>query len=519
MKILFNNIKLRPDENEDILIKKINEISGIHVSGFFILKKSLDARKKNDIHFVCRVVVDCNEDEGTLLIEKNLAIEWHPPEKIEAINLKNKKLIIVGFGPAGLFAALRAIDSGAQVILIERGKAVEERMHDISILENSGILNTESNVLFGEGGAGTYSDGKLTTRTSRKEISWFYDELIRFGADDSISYTAHSHIGTDKLRKIIINIREYLLSNGAEIFFNTIVSDLIIKDNQVLGVKTSDGKEFFGDGVLLAIGHSARDTYEMLYERGILLEKKGFAVGSRIEHSADFIKRTQYGNSQYYNNLSAAEYRLTNHNKNNDRGTYSFCMCPGGYIINSSSENGMLCTNGMSNSHRDGKFSNAAIVVTVKPEDVDDHPLGGIKFQRDLEAAAFDAGGGDFIAPAQRVTSFTRGFIDKDLPESSYKGGVIAKAIHEILPQWIVSEMRQSLKIFDRRMKGFVSEEALLIGVETRTSSPVRIVRGKSFESVSHRGLFPIGEGAGYAGGIVSSAVDGIRAVDLLVGE
>lgn len=520
MKLVIDTIVLRPDRPEGEIGEAIALRLGIPVPHEYeIIRKSLDARKKSDIVYRYRVVIDLPDDDARRLIDAGAAVPYeekiHPPAALRRPDLS---LLVVGTGPSGLFCALRLIEAGVRVEMIERGKPIEERMKDIEILESSGELNEQSNVLFGEGGAGTYSDGKLTTRTRRPEIDRVFRTLVEHGAPSSILYEAKPHLGTDRLRGILRSIRGVIQASGSHISFNETVDDILVREGAIAGVITTAGREVLADRVVLAIGHSARDTYGMLAKRGVTLEKKGFAAGIRIEHPAALINRIQYGGSQYRDILPAAEYALTFNERASGRGVYSFCMCPGGRVINSSSEREMLCTNGMSFSKRTHPFSNAAIVVTVSPDDCAGGPLEGISFQRKIEASVYRAGGSLFQAPAQRVTSFLSGVLDADLPEVSYRPGVVPARLDEALPAWIVDAMKQALPAFDRAMKGFITDQAVCIGAETRTSSPVRIVRDESFQSVSLRGLYPIGEGAGYAGGIVSSAVDGIRCAELILG-
>lgn len=519
MLVAIDDIRLFPDRSEEIIPQLVKDKYGIKISSFSVLKKSLDARKKNDIHWRYRILIDIDEAEtaGVLNYYEEVKV-YTEPEPVPRPKVQNReKVIIVGAGPAGLFSSLRLIESGAEVIIFERGKPVEERMLDIEALERDGVINPESNVLFGEGGAGTYSDGKLTTRINRPEIDWFYRKLIENGAPESAAYESKPHIGTDRLRNIIRNIRKRITESGGEIHFSEKVTDILISDGKILGVRTSHGKEYLAGCVLLAPGHSARDLYEMLHNKNIALEKKGFAVGSRIEHPAELIRSIQYGKSRYASILPAAEYSLTWNNQNTGRGIYSFCMCPGGAVINSSSEENLLCTNGMSMSDRGTPLSNAAIVVTVTKDDTGPDILGGIDFQRNIERMAFRSGGGEYRAPAQSVLSFIKKKTDKELPPVSYRNGVTPSRLEEFLPQWITSEIRTALEYFDKRMNGFISENGVFIGAETRTSSPVRILRGEDLQSVSVSGLYPAGEGAGYAGGIVSSAVDGIRCADAII--
>ncbi len=518
MKITIDHIKMLPDMGMDEIHRILEREYSVSVDEFTVLRKSLDARKKSSIHYTLKILIEVPDSDAERILKNiNTAVyeeKTYPnaPESSEPFHT-----VIIGAGPAGLFAALRIIRAGGRVTLIERGKPAEERMPDIKELEETGNLNTESNVLFGEGGAGTYSDGKLTTRTNRPESRWLFEQLVEHGAPSEILYESKPHLGTDILRSIVKSIRTTIKSSGSEILFSTRADEIISEGGNAKGVRTSDGREILCNTVILATGHSARDTYRMLFDKNICLEKKGFAVGMRAEHPADLIAGIQYGNSSYRNILPAAEYSLTWNNPKTKRGVYSFCMCPGGRVINSSSENNMLCTNGMSFSARDLSFSNAAIVVTVSPDDTENHPLAGIEFQRQIESAAFIAGKGGFTAPAQRIASFMKRKTDATLPKSSYLPGITPSDMNAVLPDFISDEIRTALKFFERKMYGFTSSEGIFIGTETRTSSPVRITRGKDYQSVSLKGLYPAGEGAGYAGGIVSSAVDGIRIADSII--
>ncbi len=519
MKLIFDSIELTPFEKEADLSLKLSTLYGLpENTPYKILRKSLDARDKTAIVWRYRIEADVPDSTAVNLLNMpGTSHALNSPVYIPAGRLsKTIKVIIVGAGPAGLFCALRLIERGVAVTIIERGKQVEERMADIGLLKKGGVLNEESNVLFGEGGAGAYSDGKLTTRIRRPEIAWMLEKLVEMGAPSSILYEQKPHLGTDRLKGIIINIRQTILSSGAQIIFSEKASSLILHESKATGVVTQTGKEYPADAVVIACGHSARDTYEMLRDSGVVLEKKGFAIGLRAEHPAALINRIQYGDFADKGVLPAAEYVLTFNNRETGRGTYSFCMCPGGEVINSSSEASMLCINGMSYSERSGGFSNSAIVVTIKPEDVPGNVFAGIDFQRLLEKGAFRAGGGGFNAPAQRITSFLANKNDSILPKSSYMPG-INPSDHSYIPEWIASEIRLALRLYEKKMRGFITEDALLIGVETRTSSPVRLLRSEDMQSVSVSGLFPAGEGAGYAGGIVSSAVDGIRAADAIL--
>ena len=519
MKLLIDNITLNPDEKQERIEEIIKRRFGIDFYfKYSIARKSLDARKKEKIVYRYRVIIDVPDDKAELFLDNKDVTAYAAKEFPSIVRCTIRETVaIVGSGPSGLFCALRLIEAGARVEIFERGKPVEERMKDIEMLETRGILNESSNVLFGEGGAGTYSDGKLTTRIRRPEIDWFFRSLVDFGAPSSILYEAKPHLGTDRLRSIIKNIRTKITASGSQVNFAASIDDIIVHKGAVAGVITGSGREVPASKLVLAIGHSARDTYSMLEKKGIALEKKGFAVGVRIEHPADLINAIQYGTSPYRDILPAADYTLAYANRATGRGVYSFCMCPGGKVINSSSEHDRLCTNGMSFSKRNHPFSNSALVVTVTPDDCGGDLLGGIHFQRGIEEEAYAAGGGSFRAPSQRVTSFLHDRIDADLPPVSYRPGVYPAEMKRFLPDWIVAELKSGLLYFNERMKGFITDDGVLIGAETRTSSPVRITRGDDYQSISTRGVYPIGEGAGYAGGIVSSAVDGIRCADCII--
>jgi uncharacterized FAD-dependent dehydrogenase len=516
IKLQLDNLELSPQKHESTLKSVIEAKYLIKVLSLQIIRKSLDARKKNRIVYKYRVVIEINANNLKQLLKHNEITLYE--EKEDAFTFKKcekPNVLIIGAGPAGLFCALRLIEYGLKVTILERGKKVEERAKDIGLLRNSGTLNLESNVLYGEGGAGTWSDGKLTTRIHKPGIEWFFSQMVEYGAEERILYEAKPHVGTDKLSLIMKNIRKKIEGSGSRIIFSEKVDSLIVGDDLIKGVRTSSGREYLAEKIVLATGHSARDVYEMLYKQGVALEKKGFALGARIEHPAEFINKIQYGKFAEY--LEPADYKLVYNDRKNNRAVYSFCMCPGGEVINSSSEQGFLCTNGMSNSMRSYPYSNAAIVVGVHPADLPEDPLSGIHFQRKIEKTAFAAGSENFIAPAQRASSFINNKLDVEDILSSYQPAVCAADLNSVFPDWISKFLKIGLNNFEQKMKGFI-EHGVLIGAETRTSSPVRIVRDKvSFNSISIKNLYPIGEGAGYAGGIVSSAVDGIRIADILV--
>jgi uncharacterized FAD-dependent dehydrogenase len=480
---------------------------------FSILRRSIDARKKNQVVWRYRLAgtFDAgNPAPADMNLEEYFPSAANPVQKVK----RNKHILVIGSGPAGLFCSLRLLDLGFEVTMIERGRPVDERETDVDLLKTKGILNAESNVLFGEGGAGTYSDGKLTTRTNRPEAEWFFETMVRYGAKSDILYDAKPHVGTDLLSNVVGSIRRDISTRGANVLFGEKVCSLIIENNQVLGAVCASGKEFRADSVVLACGHSARDTYEMIFNNGVALEKKGYAVGMRVEHPAEFINKAQYGDSSAF--LPAADYRLVYNDRETGRGVYSFCMCPGGEVVNSSSEQDALCVNGMSYSDRGLQWSNAAIVVSVSADDIPGDALAGIGFQRDIERRCFSLGGGGFTAPSQPIASFlnAKGSARRNYP-MSYRPGTAAADLSSLYPSWITDPLRRGFRKFDSLIRGF-SSEGVLIGAETRTSSPIRITRNEIMQSVSHRALYPVGEGAGYAGGIVSSAVDGIRCADCI---
>lgn len=517
MKLVLENIELAPGLPEEHIGETIR--NGLLPACEFtwrILRKSLDARDKNRIVYRCRVLLDLPDEAGARLLDQEGVAPYREEDKPSAPQRITGELsvIIVGSGPAGLFCALRLVESGARVTIVERGRRIDERTRDLSALKFGGTIDPESNVLFGEGGAGAYSDGKLLTRIHRPEVAQFFNYLAELGAPHEIQYEHRPHLGTDRLMSLIKALRARIEKAGGRYLFNERAVEIISREGRAYGVRTASGQELLADALVLATGHSARDIYELLARSGIALEKKGFAVGVRIEHPAELISFIQYGPAALKKLLPAADYRLSYKNPASGRGVYSFCMCPGGQVINSSSEEGMLCVNGMSYSTRSGAYSNAAIVVSVSESDISGGALAGVEFQRQIESKAFKAGGGGFYAPAQRITSLLSGRVDDVLPAVSYEPGARPADMRSYLPPWAADEISHALKSFDRSMKGFICDQGVVIGAETRTSSPVRIPRGEDFQSLSLKGLFPAGEGAGYAGGIVSSAVDGMRTAD-----
>jgi uncharacterized FAD-dependent dehydrogenase len=426
-----------------------------------------------------------------------------------------QRAVIVGCGPAGLFAALTFVRHGLPVILIERGKAVHERTADVAIFWRRGLLDPESHVQFGEGGAGTFSDGKLTSRAKHPLTGWVKQVLVDMGAPASILTDGKPHIGTDRLREVVVNLREYLIGKGCDVRFRAKMTDLLVHDGRIAGIIVNENEEIATECLILASGQSADDTYGMLHACGIRLEPKPFAMGLRVEHPQTLIDEIHYGPWAGHPHLPPAEYFLTAKTADGDRSIYTFCMCPGGLVIGSSAQAGGIVTNGMSDTLRSGSSANSAVVVNVRVNDFwteTDSPLAGLAFRRRWEERAFALGGGDYWAPAEKLTHF---MTDKESPEvgrPTFLPGVRAIPLREVLPPFVALALKEGFRVFHRKMPGFITAEAHLIGVETRTSSPVRITRGPDGQSPDLAGLYPCGEGAGYAGGIISSALDGIRA-------
>ncbi|PLX09039.1 MAG: FAD-binding protein [Marinilabiliales bacterium] len=499
--------------NRKHVIKAVSAKLGLNesdVKDYKVLRKSIDARRTARYNVRLQVITDDSVF----------------PEEIGKFEFKevgnSEEVLIIGAGPAGYFAALTCILSGLKPIVIERGKAVEDRKKDIALLNREHILNSNSNYSFGEGGAGTYSDGKLYTRSKKRgSVKDVLQLLHLFGADRSVLVDAHPHIGTDKLPNIMKNIREKILSCGGEIHFNTKVESIVISQASVKYVKCSDSKEFDAKNVVLATGHSARDIYFMLDSTGVEMQAKGFAMGVRVEHPQGLIYSIQYKRKTRGEFLPAATYSLVQ--QINERGVYSFCMCPGGTIVCAATGENEIVVNGMSNSKLNGEYANSGIVVEIRPEDIEANKtskFGGIEFQQQLERLTYQNSASVLSAPAQRLEDFVKGKISKGLPQSTYYTGLINSPMHFWLPENIGSRLRPAFKAFDKKMRGFLTNEALVVGVESRTSSPVQIIRDKeTFESVSVKGLYPCGEGAGYAGGIVSSAIDGIQVVNRIAGK
>ncbi|MCK9362198.1 MAG: FAD-binding protein [Syntrophales bacterium] len=493
------------------------------ISSVEVLRRSLDARRSRPPRFVYFLKVRLAEGVAWRLDKERETFGATVSEEPEAIASQNsclktvpvfkRKPVVVGSGPAGLFAALALAERGAPVILLERGRPVPKRLLDVEEFWEKGMLNSESNVCFGEGGAGTFSDGKLTSRVKNPLAARVKRIFVECGAPAEILVDAHPHIGTDRLRVVVVNMRERLIALGGEVRFDTRLTDLLLQKGQVAGVVVNDSEEIMTSHVILAIGQSADDTYCKLANRGVEMAPKAFAVGLRVEHPQSLINSIQYGRWAGLAGLPPAEYFLTAKIAEQNRSVYSFCMCPGGSVIGSSVAAGGVVTNGMSLLKRNGPLANSAVVVNIRTEDLGSNgPLAGLAFRRHWEVEAFAAGGSDYHAPAQRLTDFLTTGKTSTVGSCSYRPGVRDADLAQVLPLFVVAALKRGFADFERKMPGFVTAEAVLVGVETRTSSPVRILRGDDGQSISIKGLFPCGEGAGYAGGIVSSALDGMKA-------
>lgn len=481
-----------------------------------ILRQAVDARRKAHISFVYTLEVDTPHEAAVrrrLRRDKDV-VALLPKEALPVVPGTQPlpgRPVVVGMGPAGLLAALALARHGYRPLLVERGRHVDARSADVAQFWQSGRLDASSNVQFGEGGAGTFSDGKLTTRVNHPRMQELLDLFVAAGAPAEIAYLHKPHVGTDVLRQVVKNLREEILRLGGEVFFERQLTDLVIQEGRVTAVELSGGRRELCGALLLAIGHSARDTYTMLHARGVAMEPKPFAIGLRVEHPQELVDQAQYGAAAGHPRLGAADYALVHHQ--GERTAYSFCMCPGGLVIASSSEAGGLVTNGMSLYSRASGLANSALVVNVLPEDYGGGPLGGIAFQRRWEQAAFALGGGSYAAPVQAVGDFLQGRGETAfLTAPSYRPGTQRSDLSRCLPPFVVDTLRAALPEFGRKLRGFAHPGAVLTGVETRTSAPLRLPRGRDFQSLSLQGLYPVGEGAGYAGGIMSAALDGYLA-------
>ncbi|MGO3345187.1 MAG: NAD(P)/FAD-dependent oxidoreductase [Marinomonas sp.] len=525
--IRLTNIQLPLDHNDSALENAILSTLGIksdQLVRFNIFRRGYDARKKASILLIYTLDVETLNDQVLLdqfadhqNIKATPDLEYH--QVAHAPVTLTERPIVIGFGPCGLLAGLVLAQMGYKPIILERGKEVRERTKDTFGFWRKKILNTESNVQFGEGGAGTFSDGKLYSQVkdpkqySRKVLN----EFVTAGAPDEILYVSKPHIGTFKLVAMVEKMRAQIIELGGDIRFSARVDDIHIEDNQITGITLADGERLHSKHIALAIGHSARDTFEMLHEKGVYIEAKPFSVGFRIEHEQSAIDKARFGSNAGNEILGAADYKLVHHCKNG-RSVYSFCMCPGGTVVAATSEENRVVTNGMSQYSRNERNANSAVVVGINPEDYPGGPLAGIEFQRQLESHAFVMGGSNYDAPAQTVGAFLRNEIPADVGtvEPSFKPGIKLTNLADALPDFCIEAIREAIPAFNKKINGFAFEDALLTGVETRTSAPINIKRDETYQSINTKGLYPAGEGAGYAGGIMSAAIDGIKIAEAM---
>ena len=505
--IKLNDIKVCVDYTSEEIKKaaaKKLKIDVSDITSFDIVRRSIDARY-NNVQFSLGVAVEAGGISGRL----------DEPDKLQSTNFAeiksklNSRPVIIGAGPAGMFAGLVLAQAGARPVLIERGQPIEQRKLDIEEFQKTGKLNTESNICFGEGGAGTFSDGKLVTRVNDELCTYVLNTFVKYGASPDILIDSRPHVGTDVLSDILVNIRKYIISLGGDVIFGEKMIDFTVEDNRIKSVIT-DKREIPGENVIISTGHGARDVYDLLRRKNIQMEPKGFALGVRIEHPREMIDKAIYGRYAGHERLGAASYNLKG--KFGGRNVFSFCMCPGGEVINASTEQGGVCVNGMSYNARDGINSNAAVVVQINPDDWGNDILGGIQFQRRFEKLSYEIGNG-FSAPVQRFEDFKTGKISKAFGDvsPSVKGSTIMADLNRVLGGEISSNIKEAIGYWNRIIEGYSMGDAVLTGVESRTSSPVRVLRNESMQSYDIEGLFPCGEGAGYAGGIMSAAIDGIK--------
>lgn len=525
MKLLAANLSMPFNADEStirLLINADTRVPQEDIQNIRIVRRSLDARDKNDIRFIYSATFEISERDYNRYYPKFAKTVTRAPEKPVIAEVvgdvpQPSPVVVVGAGPAGLFAAHTLAERGYKVIMIDRGSSIDKRRKDVDAFWTEAKLDTESNIMFGEGGAGTFSDGKLTTRIKDARADVVVDTLVSFGAPERIAVDAKPHVGTDVLRKVVFNMRKAIEAAGGEVRFNTKLTDILSSDGRLTGVIVNGNEKIECCAVVLALGQAARDTYRMLFDRGVEIIAKPFAVGVRIEHPQSLINRAQFGKFAGHPRLGAAEYRLTG--RSGSRGVYTFCMCPGGFVVASSSNEGEVVTNGMSYAARNAANANSGIIVQVNPQDLGGAPFSGVEFQERMERAAFKLGGGDYSAPAERVADFMAGAEPQAfsgvLP--SYRPQAVPRDLRKCLPGTVYRGIKDGIAAFGKQLHGFDMGDAVLTAVESRTSAPVRIKRDDNGESTRLKGLYPVGEGAGYAGGIVSAAVDGMRAAERII--
>ena len=523
MKIAVNNLMVSAVRDQDRELRRELLKKGIkeeNIEKIEYSKRSIDSRKKQDIKFVYNLEVTLKR-KMTFSEKSQIREVSIKPEPVRRPLDNKKEVVVIGAGPAGLFAALRLCEYGYRPLILERGDKVEDRDRAVYTFYKTDNLDEDSNIQFGEGGAGTYSDGKINTRIKSVYINKVFLELVENGAQEEILWDYKPHVGTDVLKQVVVNLRNKIITMGGRFLFNTKMTDIKIAGNRVRGVhivhKTGVNEFIEVEDIILCAGHSARDTYRMLHRRGVFMENKPFAVGARIEHPRVDIDKMQYGKLAGHPNLGAATYNLTYNNRREERGIFSFCMCPGGEIVNAASSKGTTLVNGMSYSTRDGEFSNSALAVGIKSDEFGSELFSGMKFQEELEKKAYDMIG-NYGGLYQGAMDFMEGKKTTRKIRSSYQMRLESHDLNELLPSVVTDNMKMALNYWSRN-KYFVSPKANLIGPETRTSAPVRITRNDRCESINIKGLYPVGEGAGYAGGIVSAAVDGLKAIDLAFSE